>query len=259
MNNTSIAFLDSGIGGLPYLEWVRKNRPNLSLSYLADNLNFPYGELDENRVREVAIATAKHLYSRLSPDIIAVVCNTASVTALEDIRKVVPCPVVGTVPALKLAAGRGIGSIGLLATEGTVKSAYVDRLISTFAPKRKVIRVAAGNIVRYVEEEWLEHGNRGAEKIMKKGLTTLYNAGVESIVIGCTHFLHVMEPIRKLMGDVTVVDSLEGVGQRILHLSEEGTSHTSDNFFFVSQRGAEELRYQRFAKLFGLQWGGLLS
>ena len=260
MTKSSIVFLDSGIGGLPYLSWIKNRCPNLSVSYLADTGNFPYGELQEAQVKEAAVGAAKLIFSRLSPDILALVCNTASVAALEDIRRIAPCPVVGTVPALKPAAqGGGGGAIGLLATQGTINSPYVDRLVEDFAAHREIVRVAAGDIVRYVEEDWLDDGGHGAEAVMRRGLAVLKEAGIESLVIGCTHFLHVLESIKEQMGRIRVIDSRDGVGRRILSFRVSGASSPVKGRFFVSQGGRNEGRYRRFAEFYGLEWAGILA
>jgi glutamate racemase len=79
---------------------------------------------------------------------------------IDEIREFAPCPVVGTVPAVKSAASiDNVGAIGVLATAGTVESAYLNRLVSAFAPGRRIVKVAAGDIVRYVEERWLDEGD----------------------------------------------------------------------------------------------------
>ena len=237
MNNPSIVFLDSGIGGLPYLAWVKERRPDLVVTYLADTMHFPYGELTENQVREAVVAVAESVFSKMNPCLLAVVCNTASVAALDDIRRIANCPVVGTVPAVKPAAqNESSAPIGLLATQGTVDSSYVDRLIEVFAPHRRIIRAAAGDIVRYVEECLLSKGDDGAKDVMEVALSKLKEAGIESLVIGCTHFLHVLRPIHEMMGDVLLIDSRDGVGRRILSLCKNCSPGTGNDSFLYYRR-----------------------
>ncbi len=260
MIKTSIVFLDSGIGGLPYLVWVKERNPELSVSYLADTGNFPYGELEENQVRQAVLSAAKLVFSRLSPEILVIVCNTASVIALDDIRKIAPCPVVGTVPALKTAAEScSSRPIGLLATQGTINSTYVDRLVESFAANRKIVKVAAGDIVRYVEENWLDDGSQGARQVMQRGLTILKEAGIESLVIGCTHFLHVLQIIEEQMNPIRVIDSMDGVGRRVLSLIDTSSIHPDGGVFHITRGGRRDNRYQRFAHRAGLEWAGVLE
>lgn len=262
--DSSIAFLDSGLGGLPYLQWVRRRRPDLMLTYFADTENFPYGERREHEVRDAAAGAARKIFRRGTPRLLALVCNTASVAALEQIRAFAPCPVVGTVPAVKPAAeGSNPGPIGVLATRGTVDSSYLDGLIASFAPNRRVIRAAAGDIVRYVEESLLDEADPGPGEVMLPALESLREAEVGSVVIGCTHFLHVLDFIADHLGaGVNLVDSREGVGRRILDLAgaeDPGGSanpRASAGAFFVTRDGRNTERCRMFSRLFGLDWAG---
>ena len=264
MIDSSVVFLDSGIGGLPYLDWVVGKRPDIRVSYLADTKHFPYGEMSEDGVREAVLESASRLFDVFSPKILVLACNTASVTALDDVRAIAPCPVVGTVPAVKPAASIvSQGPIGVLATKGTVDSPYLGRLVQAFAHHRDVRRIAAGDIVRFVEERWLDEGDDGAETVMLRAVDELKSAGVGSVVIGCTHFLHVIHVIRKMMGEaVPLVDSRDGVGRRIISLYDElpecpsDDDDKSDDSFHVTQSGISDSRYTRFAQLHGLIWGG---
>jgi glutamate racemase len=267
MIDSSITFIDSGIGGLPYLDWIRNRRPDLPLAYLADTAHFPYGDLDSDGVREAVLIAVNQLLQAGTPRLIVIACNTASVFALEEIRAIAPCPVVGTVPAVKPAAGLSAGGpIGVLATKGTVDSPYLDQLVNAFAGGQDVIRVAAGDIVRFVEERWLEEGDNGAIPVISPALDSLKSSDVRSVVLGCTHFLHVMKAIEKIMGpDVPLVDSRDGVGRRILSLLNEGSSAAENSdgsvvgTFMVTGSGFSDERYEAFAGLHGLKWVGEIS
>lgn len=267
MIDNSIAFLDSGIGGLPYLDWIRSRRPDLAVSYLADTAHFPYGDMSSEAVRDAVVGAVRRLLKVGTPRLLTVACNTASVTALEDIRAIAPCPVVGTVPAVKPAAGLALGGpIGVLATSGTVDSPYLDRLVSAFAGGREVVRVAAGDIVRFVEERWLEEGNDGALQVLEPALDKLKESGAASVVLGCTHFLHVLEPIERIMGpEIPIIDSRDGVGRRILSLLDEEISspesdpENADGHFLVTGGGISDERYRQFAAVHQLSWSGELD
>ena len=262
MIESSIAFIDSGIGGLPYLNWIRRRRPDLPVAYLADSANFPYGDMSTDEVRKAVVEAVEKLLGIGTPRLLVVACNTASVTALEDIREIAPCPVVGTVPAVKPAAGLNIeGAIGVLATSGTVDSPYLDSLVSAFASEREVVRVAAGDIVRFVEERWLDEGDKGAIPVMERAINSLTESGVVSIVLGCTHFLHLLNPIKQMVGSgIPLVDSRDGVGRRILSLLGEKSTvqneHTAEGVFFVTKSGFSDERYRRFAAIEKLRWAG---
>jgi len=284
MIESSVVFIDSGIGGLPYLDWLRERRPELPLYYFADTAHFPYGDLSGQVVRNAAVEAVRALQGLGTPRLMVVACNTASVLALDDIREAANCPVVGTVPALKPALRRQ-GPIGVLATVRTVQSPYLDSLVSTFAPGREVVRVAAGDIVNYVEENWFAGEEDGALTVLRPAAKRLKEAHVGSVVIGCTHFLYVMRLIKMLMGaGISIIDSLDGVGRRILSLlGMENSQPESGEFggfgsggargkrgnpkpiapgdgciggFMVSRGGVRDERYRRFAQARGLAWIG---
>ena len=264
MIESSITFLDSGIGGLPYLDWVKARHPGLPLTYLADSANFPYGDMSPDALTEVVLKSVRRLLSFGTPRLLVIACNTASVTALDEIRAISPCPVVGTVPAVKPAAGlKGTDPIGVMATAGTVNSPYLDRLVASFAAHRKVIRVAAGDIVRFVEEQWLDSGDEGAVPVMQRAVDTLKKSRVGSIVLGCTHFLHLLTPIREMVGEnIPLFDSRDGVGRRILSLLDENYLNSEEknavSSFFVTKSGDRDTGYRRFSSLHGLEWAGEL-
>ena len=263
MIDNSIAFLDSGVGGLPYADWMRQRRPDLPLTYVADSAFFPYGEREPEDVKRAVLQTAEKLLKRGTPRILVLACNTASVVALEALRALAPCPVVGTVPAIKSAANLA-GAIGVLATSRTVDSAYLDGLVAEFAPGRQVYRVAAGDIVRFVEERWLDEGEVGARHVLGPSLAQLKAQGVGSVVLGCTHFIHVIGPIEKELGStVQVVDSRDGVGRRVLDVLNEAPqatehAHSVPSDFWVTG-GALQGMHRRYAQLHGFQWEGQLT
>ena len=264
MTEKPVVFLDSGIGGLPYLSWISERSDIGPLIYVADTENFPYGELPEERVRRAVVGAAERIIRALDPSMLVIACNTASVAALEDVRAVTDCPVVGTVPAVKPAAEEEGGIIGVLATERTVRSPYLDNLVDAFASHRDVRRQPAGDIVRYVEERWLEEGEDGAVPVIRPALEKLREADISSLVIGCTHFLHVLPAISRTMGgDVKMIDSRDGVGRRILHLLGRSTDRKAagrtDGRFYVTRSGESDSRYRRFARQYGLNWSGELQ
>ena len=131
---------DSGIGGLSVLREARVLMPEHRFVYVADDASFPIGGWEEGALIKRLMAVFEDLVERYDPSMIIVACNTASTTALDVIRKSVPCPVVGVVPAVKPAAHSSTSKvIGVLGTPGTVKRDYVDDLIANFARDCDVI------------------------------------------------------------------------------------------------------------------------
>jgi glutamate racemase len=129
-----IGVFDSGVGGLSVLAAIHSALPVHELIYCCDYLNLPYGTKPDDMVINCAKAVTKKFFEAAKPDILVIACNTVSTVALQDIRKMLPIPVVGVVPAIKPAAERsGTKTIGLLATPATIKRAYTADLIRDFA------------------------------------------------------------------------------------------------------------------------------
>lgn len=245
--------------------WLRERRPHIPVVYVADNRGFPYGERDIPVLREAVLRASTALFGLGTPRLLVLACNTASVAVLEDLRKAAPCPVVGTVPAVKPAAALPAGgTIGLLATEGTVRSSYLDDLARRFAPGRRIEKVAADAVVRYVEERWLDDDGRSFGPIIDHAARRIQRSGATAAVLGCTHFLHVADRIAEALGpDIALVDSREGVGRRILDLlgsfaePEKGSSNrkAAGSFLVTDPQRRIDL-YRRFAERYDLSWGG---
>ena len=264
-----ILVLDSGIGGLPYLAWIQEHLPEESLVYVADRLNFPYGEKTPEMVEEVVLELVHKLVLRFGPKLIVIACNTASVYALKALRSQLSIPVVGVVPAVKLASSvTQNGRIGILATELTVRSEYLLNLIQEFARDKNVFSLSAGDIVRFVEEDFFNPQHEQRHKMMEVWSKRLRELEVETVVLGCTHFLHVISELQSYLGpDIRLVDSQEGVGRRVQFLLEQAQQREQgtkgEGEFYVHWKEAstlsplEESKYQLFSAKFGLMYRGL--
>ena len=264
-----MAVLDSGIGGLPYLQWLKDHLPQERLVYIADAAHFPYGERQAEDVRRVVVSVAQSLIERDNPKLLLVACNTASVLALEELRASLPIPVVGVVPAVKTAAQLGTGTVGVLATPRTVENGYWEQLVQEYAPERTVRGYAAPDLVRLVEE-----GSPPQErkKLLERWAQRLVDDRVDVLVLGCTHYLHLSSELAQILGSgVHIVDSRDGVGRRVQQvLSEKGglaaQRDGDDEFWFTvtpewsqPRLSEAEVRYREWARRFGLQLGGAWS
>jgi len=261
-----VAILDSGIGGLPYLSWIQEHLPQEALVYVADAAAFPYGEKTPDQVRATVVALGRALVERYDAKLLLVACNTASVLALDAVRSALTIPVVGVVPAVKTAATLGTGTLGVLATPRTVEDGYWETLVAQFAPGRRVKGFAAPDLVRLVEE-----GAPVADReiLLSAWARKLQGEGVDSVVLGCTHYLHLAADLQRLLGpSVSVVDSRDGVGRRVASVLEDrgllaGSRTDADKFHFSAQAGwgpevlgPLEVRYRDWARKFQLAYAG---
>ena len=256
-----IAFLDSGIGGIPYLVKLRKKLPRENYLYLADRKNFPYGSKSAETVRTHVLEAADRLFSLNKPKLIVLACNTASVSALETLRAHVDIPVVGVVPAVKPAASlSGKRTIGVLATENTVNAPYLDGLIEQFAGECRVVRVAAGDIVSFVENRLFMSDREEQARLIAPAMEEFRKAKVDRVVLGCTHFTYLEESIRHLSGGAFLpVDSREGVANqaaRILEREDLLRREGEGSSLFYTSRARDDGYYRRVSERFFLDYRG---
>ncbi len=263
-----VLFLDSGVGGLPYLRAAAAELPSERLVYLADRSNFPYGEKSPAEVRRAIVAAAGEAISAHEPKAAVVACNTASVVALQALRREFGIAFVGVVPAVKPAAQRSLNRrIGVLATARTVEDRYLAELIAQFAADCYVLRVAGGDIVSFVEQRFFV--SRAAERraIVDHAAALFREAGVDTVVLGCTHFLHVERELCEALGSaVHVIDSREGVTRRLAALLHEhqlfrAGPPAEGSLYVTRTAGCDPMRnddYACFAEQFQLRYRGAL-
>ncbi|MBI9099228.1 MAG: glutamate racemase [Spirochaetaceae bacterium] len=262
-NNAPIAFIDSGVGGLPYLQWVKDRLPMENFFYLADSKNFPYGEKTQEEIVELVLQAVEYLNRVGNPKLLVIACNTASVTALESVRKKLDIPVVGVVPAVKPAAEMSQKKrIGVLATERTVNGSYLNGLIQDFASHCHVEKIAGSGIVRFVENNFFLSDLKEKNFIIDKAVTRFQEMDVDAVVLGCTHFIYLSDLLQTRLGkNIQIVDSRDGVGNQIIHIIKEKALQsevkTEDRFYCTAEICVES--YRNFAKMFTLTYSGVIG
>ncbi len=273
-----IAFLDSGTGGIPYMLELKKKNPFVRCVYLGDTAHFPYGEKTPEEVESSSAQVISQIIKLWSPKAIVVACNTISVTALDFLRRKFPDrPIVGTVPAIKVAAKVTKNKkIGLLATNATVRHPYCQRLISDFASDCQVFSRGDPDLISFIEHDLFTASHEEKIAAVKPAVDFFLSKGCDSIILGCTHFTHVAKEIEEAAGPgVMVVDSRDGVANQALRVSELSLSHSDDEknisaekndlpldetFFVTALRGeGDEKEYAALCSRFSIPWGGLLE
>lgn len=218
-----ILLFDSGVGGLSVLAELRKLLPDAPVIYAADTAGLPYGEKTEAEIAARVAGLLGRLGERYKPRLITIACNTASTIALGMVRDVLHVPIVGTVPAIKPAAGvTRTGSIGLLGTAATIRQGYVDRLEAEFANGKRLIRHAAPELVEAAEI--VLRGGSPDEAVFAAAAEGLrVQAGgdrIDTVVLACTHFPLIERQLSAAFGsDVTFVHGAEGIARRIEFLT----------------------------------------
>ncbi|MDR0706679.1 MAG: glutamate racemase [Treponema sp.] len=220
-----IFFFDSGIGGLPYFRrfWERNSAASGSALYIADREHFPYGHKTREEIAAILTRLAAELLKHVEPRAAVLACNTASVSALDALRETFPLiPWVGTVPAIKPAMlASKTRCVGVLGTDRTIEDPYIKELAKKYGPDASIVGLAASDIVRFVEEGGERAPEAEKERMALPYIERLREAGADTLALGCTHFLLLLDVFRRLAApDIVVFDSVEGVVRRIEEVLE---------------------------------------
>lgn len=206
-----LGVFDSGLGGLSVVRALRRRCPHEDIVYLGDTARVPYGTRSAETVLRYALSCAKVLLRR-GVKAIVVACNTVSAVALEMLRIELDRPVLGViVPGARAAvAVANGGAIGVLGTMGTISSGAYPRAVAAVSTRNEVLGQPAPLLVPLVEEGWLD--GEVPRLAVRRYVEPLVTAGVQCIVLGCTHYPLLREHIEAesaaLAGrEIPIVDS----------------------------------------------------
>ena len=222
MNNRPIGIFDSGVGGLTVVKEVFKALPNEEVVYLGDTARVPYGTKSDRTIRRFSIENADFLM-RFGVKVIVVACNTSSSIALSVLRKRFRIPIIGVIePGAKKAVKlTGNNRIGVIATPTTVKSRAYEKEIKRISGKKKVVSGACPLFVPLAEEGWLD--GKITLDIARKYLRPLTAKGIDTLVLGCTHYPLLKGVIAQAAGGrVRIVDSASSVAEEIRDVLRKG-------------------------------------
>ncbi len=209
MSERAIGVFDSGVGGLTVLKEILRFLPGEELLYLGDTARVPYGTKSPPTVLRYALEAASFLVQR-QVKLLVVACNTASSVALPALEERFSLPVIGVIEpgARRAVAATRNGRVGIIGTEGTVKSGAYTRAIHALDPKVQVFSIPCPLFVPLAEEGWAEHAV--ARITAEEYLAPLRQLGIDTLVLGCTHYPLLKSTLRQVMGErVELVDSAE--------------------------------------------------
>lgn len=207
MNPAAIGIFDSGIGGLTVARAIYELLPHEQTIYLGDTARVPYGPKSPATVRRYSHEILDWLLSQ-GVKTVVVACNTATAHALESLRAVSPVPVIGVVePGARAAvAATRCGKVAVIGTAGTVASGAYRRALMALDPSLEVIEQACPLLVPMVEEGWFAHP--ATRLVAEEYLASVHAAGVDVLVLGCTHYPLLKPLLAELLGDgVALIDS----------------------------------------------------
>jgi glutamate racemase len=226
-----IAVFDSGVGGLTVLHELLVSLPHEDFLYFGDTARFPYGDRTPDQLRAFALEIADHLVA-LGAKAIVVACNSATSAALGDLERThgAHLPVVTVVrPESRLAAAvTRNGQVGLLATSATVVSGAYTRALADVAPQAELHPVACPALTPLIQEG-LEIDDHIVE-LIDEYCAPLRAAGVDTAILGCTHYPLVRPIIQRALGrGTTLVSSGEAIAEDLTaRLDESGLANDPD-------------------------------
>ncbi|HKL26324.1 MAG TPA: glutamate racemase [Desulfuromonadales bacterium] len=221
MAERAIGVFDSGIGGLTVFRELRRWLPGEELVYLGDTARVPYGTKSAPTVCRYAIEAANFLLQQ-QVKLIVVACNTASAVALDLLAGQFDVPIVGVIEpgsrrALEVSRH---GRIGVIGTEGTIRSQAYERVIRAGRADVSVTVAACPLFVPLAEEGWADHPI--AAMAAREYLGPLLEQKIDTLVLGCTHYPLLKETLQKTIGDgVTLIDSAEETAKTVAALLKQ--------------------------------------
>ena len=263
---TDFVFIDSGVGGIPYMMKLLEKKPEYSCVYVADTVNFPYGEKSHEQVVKCVLELVEKIRTKFSPKVIVVACNTMSVNALDELRKKYPdIQFVGTVPAIKLAASVSKKRrIGLLATKATCENPYNLELKEKFASDCVLVTRGDGELVSFIEHNAFTATRQECLAAVKPAIDFFRKEDCDAVILGCTHFLNFTDVFEEAcQPDIKVVDSVDGVVRHALEVIDskrEPSEHHSPAAVYVTGFSDihEKKQYDALCLNYGLKFSGLM-
>jgi glutamate racemase len=249
--DAAIGIFDSGVGGLTVLHAILESLPDEHLIYLGDTGRTPYGNKSAEIITRYALESADFLVERRLK-LLVVACNAATATALEALRAHVAVPVIGVVEPGVRAALRATrtGRVGVIGTEATIASGAYTRALRAHNPDVEVFTRACPLFVPLAEEGWTE--GAVARTVAETYLASLARSGIDTLILGCTHYPLLKPLIAEVMGPaVTLVDSAEETAREVAaRLAADGTARPAgpgSTSFFVTDAPDRFVRIgQRF-------------
>ena len=236
--DAAIGIFDSGIGGLTVLQQIARLSPREILVYLGDTARSPYGTKSPDVVKYYACENTDFLIER-GLKMLVVACNTASAIALDDLRERYDIPVVGVIePGAQEGVRRSHNRrIGVIGTEATITSRAYTHALRALDPGVEVYTRACPLFVPLVEEGWID--NKIARETTTMYLSSLKHSGIDTLILGCTHYPLLKKCIAKFLGPrVYLVDSAEETAKVVrTTLTSKGLARRKGNggaSFFVT-------------------------
>lgn len=198
MNSKAIGIFDSGVGGLTVFTEIRNKLPNENIIYLGDTKNFPYGSKSREEIIKFSIENTETLINK-GAKVIVIACGTATSQAIDTLKQRFETPIIGIIePTVEYVKKQKIMRIGVIATEGTIKSEAWEKSLKKEIPGITVINKACPMLATIAEEGRAK--SQEGRKVIKEYMNPFKDNKIDKIILGCTHYPIYEEIIREELG-----------------------------------------------------------
>lgn len=250
-NNQPIGVFDSGVGGLSILKELTKQLPDEYFYYYADTAHCPYGPRPAEEIIELSSKVVDFFLEK-DCKMVIVACNTATAAAIDHLRSHYNIPFVGLEPAVKPAAkDTKTGHVGILATEGT----FQGRLYKTTSQQHAghvTLHLQVGHgLVQAVEQNTIE--TAATRQLLNSYLEPMMEAGVDQIVLGCTHYPFLIPVIEELVdGKAVIINPAPAVARQAVRILKEYEIEAQSGLgqvVLLTASGASDRMYSLWAQM----------
>lgn len=199
------------------MQHALRHIPGITTQYFADTDFFPYGIRKPAELTQRLHRLVEHIERQYNPHLYVLACNTASVVALEHLRRSFSKAIIGTVPAIKPASLYSVNRrVGIMATRQTLQDPYLEYLIQEYASDLQLQKIAATDLIEGIEHDFFRSKGNGYLEDIAEAFLSGKN---DTVVLGCTHFIHLESRLKSLWKNrIRLVDSREGITRQILRV-----------------------------------------
>jgi len=240
-----LGVFDSGLGGLTIVKALLESLSDTTIYYVADTAHAPYGSKTTQKIIEYSLVITQYLIDTYDIDALVVACNTATIASIKTLREKFPSLIIiGTEPAIKPACKISTTkTIGVMATKATLQGEKYNKLSSKLQDEYsvKVIQRACVGLVEQIEAGQID--TLKTEKMLKAWLEPMKEAGVDAIVLGCTHYPLVSQKILEIMDNNPIlIHSADAIAARVKELLDIKSNFIGmNNHLFIIPTGEIKL------------------
>ena len=244
VDNRAIGIFDSGMGGITVLSQLIKELPKEKFLYLADTKNFPYGGKSKEEILALTKNNIEILINR-QVKMIVIACGTATSQALDEVKPLYSVPIIGIIEptVLELKQRKKCKTIGVIATEGTIRSKAWEREIIKQIPQTKVINQACPLLASMAEKGEKEER---VERTIQEYLKPFHNKEIDTLILGCTHYpIYTNIIARNLPEKIKIVDTSYIVAKKVKEILKQEKLETIEpkgNYEIILTKEIEEFK-----------------